>query len=103
VKALFKTSLGPVLGLNHHNDATIDQLFYDGQAKANVASAKSRFRAGTAYLQKNAIMGALNNFSYSLFTTKKLAGIGTLTLPNGKSQRTVSNWGIDWTGVYKKR
>jgi hypothetical protein len=48
-------------------------------------------------------MGALNNFSYSLFTTKKLAGIGTLTLPNGKSQRTVSNWGIDWTGVYKKR
>lgn len=103
VKALFKTSLGPVLGLNHHNDATIDQLFYDGQAKANVASAKSRFRAGTAYLQKNAIIGALNNFSYSLFTTKKLAGIGTLTLPNGKSQRTVSNWGIDWTGVYKKR
>jgi len=103
VKALFKTSLGPVLGLNHHNDATIDQLFYDGQAKANVASAKSRFRAGTAYLQKNAIMGALNNFSYSLFTTKKLAGIGTLTLPNGKSQRTVSNWGVDWTGVYKKR
>ena len=102
-KALFKTSLGPVLGLNHHNDTAIDQLFYDGQAKANVASAKSRFRAGTAYLQKNAIMGALNTFSYSLFTTKRLAGIGTLTLPNGKSQRTVSNWGIDWTGVYKKR
>ena len=103
VKALFKSSLGPVLGLNHHNDATIDQLFYEGQAKENAASAKSRFRAGTAYLQKNAIMGALNNFSYSLFTTKKLAGIGTLTLPNGKSQRTVSNWGIEWTGVYKKR
>jgi ABC-type transport system substrate-binding protein len=103
VKALFKTSLGPVLGLNHHNDTAIDQLFYDGQAKADAASAKSRFRAGTAYLQKNAIMGAINNFSYSLFATKKLVGVGTLTLPNGKSQRTVSNWGIDWTGVYKKR
>lgn len=102
-KALFKTSLGPVLGLNHHNDTTLDQLLYDGQAKPNVASAKARFRAGTAYIQKNAIMGALNNFSYSLFTTKKLAGIGMLTLPNGKSQRIVSNWGIDWTGVYKKR
>jgi ABC-type transport system substrate-binding protein len=103
VKALFKNSLGPVLGLNHHNDTAIDQLFYDGQAKPNAATAKSRFRAGTAYLQKNAIMGAMNNFSYSLFTTKKLVGVGTLTLPNGKTQRTVSNWGIDWTGVYKKR
>lgn len=103
VKALFKNSLGPVLGLNHHNDPAIDQFFYDGQAKANEAAAKSRFRAGTSYIQKNAIMGAMNRFSYSLFTTKKLAGIGTLTLPNGKTQRTVSNWGIDWTGVYKKR
>ena len=38
-KALFKTSLGPVLGLNHHIDTTLDQLLYDGQAKPNVASA----------------------------------------------------------------
>jgi ABC-type transport system substrate-binding protein len=103
VKALFKNSLGPVLGLNHHNDTAVDQLFYDGQAKPNAATAKSRFRAGTSYLQKNSIMGAMNYFSYSLFTTKKLVGVGTLTLPNGKTQRTVSNWGIDWTGVYKKR
>jgi ABC-type transport system substrate-binding protein len=103
VRALFKTSLGPVLGLNHHNDVAIDQYFYDGQAAKNASAAKSRYRAGTAYLQKNAIMGAINSFYYSLFTTKKLAGIGTLGLPNGKTQRTITNWGIDWTGVYKTR
>lgn len=103
VRALFKTSLGPVLGLNHHNDAAIDQYFYDGQAAKNASAAKSRYRAGTAYLQKNAIMGAINTFYYSLFTTKKLAGVGTLGLPNGKTQRTITNWGIDWTGVYKTK
>lgn len=103
VRALFKTSLGPVLGLNHHNDAAIDQLFYNGQAAKSATAAKSRYRAGTAYLQKNAIMGAINTFYYSLFTTKKLAGVGTLSLPNGKTQRTVTNWGIDWTGVYKTK
>jgi hypothetical protein len=48
-------------------------------------------------------MGSVYHFYYSLFTTKKLAGIGTLTLPNGKTQRGVTNWGIDWTGVYKTR
>lgn len=103
VRVLFKTSLGPVLGLNHHNDVAIDQYFYDGQAATNAGAAKNKFRAGTAYMQKNAVMGAVNTFYYSLFTTKKMAGIGTLTLPNGKTQRTITNWGIDWTGVYKTR
>ncbi len=103
VRALFKTSLGPVLGLNHHNDPAIDQYFYDGQASANAGAAKSHFRAGTAYLQKQAVMGSIYNFYYSLFTTKKMKGIGTLTLPNGKTQRGVTNWGIDWTGVYKTK
>lgn len=103
VKALFKNSLGPVLGLNHHNDPAIDQLLYDGQAAASASAAKTKLRAATAYLQKNAIMSSINRFYYSLFTTKKIAGIGTLSLPNGKAQRTVTNWGIDWTGVYKTR
>ena len=103
VKALFKTSLGPVLDLNHHNDPAIDQYFYNGQGAANASAARSQLRAGTAYLQKNAIIRSVYHFYYSLFTTKKLAGIGTLTLPNGKTQRGVTNWGIDWTGVYKTR
>jgi hypothetical protein len=103
VQALFKTSLGPVLSLNHHNDSAIDQYFYNGQAAASASAARSQLRAGTAYLQKNAVMGSVYHFYYSLFTTKKLAGIGTLTLPNGKTQRRVTNWGIDWTGVYKTR
>jgi hypothetical protein len=46
-------------------------------------------------------MGNVTHTYYSLFTTKKLAGIGKLQLVKGKTQRVVTNWGIDWTGVYK--
>jgi hypothetical protein len=47
-------------------------------------------------------MTAIQHQYYSVFTTKKLAGIGKLSIEKGKTQRIVSNWGIDWTGVYKK-
>jgi len=53
-------------------------------------------------LQGTAIMGSMLNFYYDFFAGKKLGGIGTLQIEKGKSQRLVTNWGIDWTGVYKK-
>ena len=100
VQALFKLSLGPVLGLNHHSDSKIDQFFYDGQAAPNATEARESFQNGTAYMQSNALMGSLYNFYYSLFTTKSIGGVGSLPLPDGSTQRQVTNWGIDWTGVY---
>ncbi|MEN9553033.1 MAG: hypothetical protein RLY24_628, partial [Actinomycetota bacterium] len=33
----------------------------------------------------------------------KLDGIGTLLLPDTSIQRLVTNWGVDWTGIYKKQ
>ena len=101
VHPLFQAGLGHVLGLNHHNDTTVDDYFYRGQAAKSRDEAARQYRAGTAYLQKNSFMGAMASHYYSLFTTKKLAGIGKLKFPNGKTQRVVTNWGIDWTGVYK--
>ena len=103
VQALFKNSLGPVLGLNHHSDTKIDQYFYDGQAASDATAVRSSFQAGTEYLQSNAVMGSLYNFYYALFTTKNIGGIGSLRLPDGATQREVTNWGIDWTGVYKAK
>jgi ABC-type transport system substrate-binding protein len=103
VQALFKNSLGPVLGLNHHSDTLIDQYFYDGQAASGPSTAQEKYQMGTAYLQKNAVMGSIYNFYYSLFTTKKLGGVGALQLPDDSSQRKVTNWGIDWTGVFKAK
>ena len=103
VQALFKNSLGPVLGLNHHRDTAIDKFFYDGQAAKDANTARSSFQDGTAYLQTNAVMGSLYNFYYALFTTKSIGGVSLLRYPDGSAQREVSNWGIDWTGVYKAK
>lgn len=100
VKALFQNNIGAILGLTHHSDTKVDNLFYQGQAAANDADAKNIYSEGTAYLQKNAVIGALANIYYSVFTSPKLKGIGDLVLDDGKQQRVVSNWGIDWTGVY---
>ena len=35
-----------------------------------------------------------------VFATPKLKGVGVLPIDGAKLQRVVSNWGIDWTGVY---
>jgi hypothetical protein len=100
VKPLFQNSVGAVLGLNHHSDTQVDDFFYKGQAASTSIEAKARFADGTAYIQKNSMMGSLAHVYYSIFASPTLGGIGQLSIEPGKTQRVVTNWGIDWTGVY---
>jgi hypothetical protein len=48
-------------------------------------------------------MGSVATLSFSMFINKKsnLSNIGVVKLPEGKTQRVMTNWGIDWTGVKK--
>jgi ABC-type transport system substrate-binding protein len=114
---IFGGSLGTVLSLNHHPDTKVDDLFYAAQAEADPAVAKTKFAAATAYLQSTGTMTSLVHGYYNMFYNKAkgLQGFGALTLPNetdtaaGLSstgttkQRQISNWGVDWTGVYKTK
>ena len=100
VKPLFQTSVGAVLGLNHHADTQVDEFFYKGQAATSAVESKARFADGTAYIQKNSMMGSLAHVYYSVFASPTLGGIGELSIESGKAQRVVTNWGIDWTGVF---
>ena len=100
--AVGRLTLGSLLNLNHHSDANVDAAFFGGQAAATSAAAKAKYQEGTAYLQTNGFMTSIQHGYYTLFTSKKLAGIGSLQIEKGKTQRLVTNWGIDWTGVYKK-
>jgi hypothetical protein len=102
VAGTFRSNLGTLLNLNHHTDAAVDKFFFDGQAAKTKGAARIEFTKGTQYLQENAFMTAIQRQYYSVFTSKKLAGVGKLSIEKGKTQRLVSNWGIDWTGVYKK-
>ena len=98
---LFRTSIGSILGLNHHSNTEVDKLFYEGEAAQSKALAAAKYKAGTALLQTEAIMGATFHFSYELFAGKSLGGIGKTPIELKKTQRLMTNWGIDWAGVYK--
>jgi ABC-type transport system substrate-binding protein len=98
---LFRTSIGSILGLNHHSNTEVDKLFYEGQAAQTKQLAAAKYKAGTALLQTEAIMGATFYFSYELFAGKSLGGIGKTPIELKKTQRLMTNWGIDWAGVYK--
>ena len=100
---IFRTSIGSILGLNHHSNTDVDKLFYEGQAAQSKALAASKYKAGTALLQTEAIMGATFYFSYELFAGKSLGGIGKTPIELKKTQRLMTNWGIDWAGVYKTK
>jgi ABC-type transport system substrate-binding protein len=102
VAGSFRGVLGGLLNLNKHLDANVDTAFFGGQAATTKAAAKAKYQEGTAYLQTNGFMTSIQHGYYTLFTTKKLGGVGTLKLPEGKTQRVITNYGIDWTGVYKK-
>lgn len=94
--------LGSLLNLNHHIDTAVDKSFFEGQAAQSKAGAKAKYQEGTAYLQTNAFMTSINTGYYTMFTSKKLAGIGKLSIEKRKTQRTMTNWGLDWTSIYKK-
>lgn len=102
LKAAFGATLGTLLNLNHHTDTAVDTLLFDGEAAQTKAAASAKYKAALAYLQTNGFMTAVQRQYYTLFTSKKLGGVGTLQIEKGKTQRVVTNWGIDWTGVYKK-
>lgn len=98
---IFAGSIGSILGLNKHSDTKVNDFFFAGQATANRAAARRQYAAGTAYLQTEGYMGSVAHFYYTMFTSKKLTNVGKVQLEKGKTQRIVTNWGIDWSGVQK--
>jgi len=111
--AYFKPLVGSILNLPRHTDTKVDDLLYAAQALPNGASGnggtaaekaavKAAYKAATEYIQEQTIITQIGTGYYTLFASKKLQGVGKLKGPSGKTQRVVTNWGIDWTGVYLK-
>jgi ABC-type transport system substrate-binding protein len=100
---IFAGSIGSILGLNKHTDTKVNDFFFGGQSKTTTAAARSEYQKGTAYLQTEGYMGSIAHFYYTMFTSKKLTNIGKVQLKTGVTQRVVTNWGIDWSGVQKTK
>ena len=109
--AAFKGAVGSILNLPRHTDTKVDDLLYAAQALPNgatgnggtaaqKAAVKAAYKAATEYIQEQTIITQIGTGYYNMFASKKLQGVGKLKGPSGKTQRIVTNWGIDWTGVY---
>ena len=101
---IYASAIGAVLSLNKHSDFTVSRTFFDGQEKTTKVGMATKYQEGTAYLQTEGFMSSIVHFYYSMFINKKngLTNIGKVQLVKGKTQRIVTNWGIDWAGVQKK-
>ena len=99
----WRSNIGSVLGIAHHSDLTVDTLFYAGNAASNKGVAKIKYQEATARLQNEAIISGVYSQNGQVFVNNKsgLGGIGKLQIVKGKTQRVVTNWGFDWTGIYK--
>jgi ABC-type transport system substrate-binding protein len=100
---LFRFSLGSLLQLNKHQDTALDEMLYLGQTKATKKEAAADYAKASKYIVDQGYMGSVATLSFSMFINKKsnLSNIGVVKLPEGKTQRVMTNWGIDWTGVKK--
>lgn len=107
--------LGGILNLARHEDTTVDDLLWAGRAvapKANgqldMKAAGPLFKKATEYIQSESIITSLAHQYVSIFTSKKVGGVGelktpgTATRPAGFTPRIVTNWGIQYTGLYLK-
>ena len=105
--ATWSSEVGTVLSLNHPTAAaakTSDDALKAGEAATTPAVAKLKYQEAIAFLQTEGFMGSSAHFYYDFFANNKSGiakSIGKLQLVKGKTQRIVTNWGIDWTGVHK--
>jgi len=112
--AYFKALLGSILSLTRHTDTKVDELLYAAQALPNGATGnggsaaekkavKAAYAAATEYIQGEHLITSVAHGYYNLFAKKSVKNVGKLKGPSGKTQRVVTNWGIDWTGVYLQK
>lgn len=96
IKGLFGSSLGGLLGLSHHKEVGVDAAFKAAQA----AGSKASFQAATKIIQEKTLTVPMGSFAYSFIASTKLANVGKAKLPSGGVRRTVTNFGIDFAGVW---
>ncbi len=102
---LLKTPLSVyswILNLSAFKDEVSENLLTAARAEANPAKKKALYNKATLQLQQQAHLTNLVYLQYALSFGKKVQGVGQLGLAAGGERRLITNFGIDWTGVWKK-
>ena len=91
-----------ILNLSSFKDEVSENLLFAARAEPNKAKAKKLYMQATEQLQKEAHVANIAFLSYTL-VYKNLGGVGKLGLAAGGARRLVTNFGIDWTGVWSTK
>ena len=91
-----------ILNLSAFSDPTSEALLIQARGTSNLAKQTALYKKATARLQSEAHLTNVVYQQYALTYGKKVQGVGALPLVAGGSRRLVTNFGIDWTGVWKQ-
>ena len=106
-KALLNVSpatkiLYSILNISSFKDTVSESLLFAARAEPNMAKKKALYQQATEQIQNEAHVTNISMLAYSL-SYKNLGGIGELPLAAGGPRRLVTNFGIDWTGVWSTK
>ncbi len=90
-----------ILNLSAFSDPVSEKLLIQARGTSNLTKRTALYKKATLQLQKQAHVTNLSYLQYALSFGKQVQGVGTLPLVAGGARRLVTNFGIDWTGVWK--
>ncbi len=91
-----------ILNLSAFKDEVSENLLVAARAESNPVKKKALYKKATLQLQQQAHITNIVYTQYALSFGKQVQGVGELPLVSGGARRLITNFGIDWTGVWKK-
>jgi ABC-type transport system substrate-binding protein len=92
-----------ILNLSAFNDPVSEALLIEARGTSNLAKRTALYKKATLQLQTQAHVTNIVYQAYAFTYGKKVQGVGELPLVAGGERRLVTNFGIDWTGVWKTK
>ncbi|NBY57464.1 MAG: hypothetical protein EBQ57_03895 [Actinobacteria bacterium] len=90
-----------ILNLSAFTDTVSEELIWQAKATANAAARKKVYARATEQIQKEARLTTISYQKYALAYRTNVKGVGELGLVNGGARKLMTNFGIDFTGVWK--
>ncbi len=91
-----------ILNISSFKDEVSENLLFAARAEPNKAKSKKLYMQATEQIQKEAHIANIAFLGYTL-SYKNLGGVGDLGLAAGGPRRLITNFGIDWTGVWSTK
>jgi len=92
-----------ILNLSAFKDEVSENLLVQARGTANLTKRIALYKKATFRLQSQAHLTNIAYLQYAFTYGSKVQGVGELPLVAGGSRRLVTNFGIDWTGVWKSK